>query len=110
MSPPLFAAQPDVSIDPTGREEVLEDTNITIICTDFRGYPPPNFSWFYNYTEPLTTGGRFTISMPTERSSVLVIDPVLPEDEGIYRCEATNSKTEEGFGVVFIQVLREFDL
>ena len=47
--------------------------------------PPPTFEWFRGGTQ-ITTGGRYTV----QADGVLLINDVIEDDKGEYRCKATN--------------------
>ena len=59
--------------------------NATLTCGAF-GEPTPNITW----ESELFPEGRYNITVDTEGVSQLVIQPVMPEDEGVYTCFAFN--------------------
>ena len=54
------------------------------------GEPEPDIEWFKD-EHPIKEGGNFRIEFDDTDGCVLVINSVKLEDEGVYRCVATNS-------------------
>ena len=54
------------------------------------GEPEPDIEWFKD-EQPIEEGGNFRIEFDNTDGCVLVINSARLEDEGVYRCVASNA-------------------
>lgn len=90
-TPPSFAEMNNVF-------ELVEGTTQSIVC-NATGKPKPDLQWIKDKTrEDLAHKSRFTVNAVT---GLLVINPVQEEDDGEYKCVASNpaAKVERHFKI-----------
>ncbi|XP_067853240.1 vascular endothelial growth factor receptor kdr-like [Heptranchias perlo] len=68
-------------------QEVNSSSTVILNC-DVNGRPPPSISWYKNEQQVLPASGIFLES----GSKTLIIERVKHDDEGEYKCKATNEK------------------
>lgn len=69
---------------------VLVGSPVTLSCGhSLASNPPPTVVWTQPNGEPLSNGGRYTLSMGSEVS--LSVNTTVGSDSGVWRCDLTTS-------------------
>lgn len=79
-----------IKTGPREEETVSKGSNVTIHCVA-EGFPKPVISWQFNGVQ-ISGGGKYSVDQNT---GDLVIRKVGTEDEGKYRCTATNQDDKD---------------
>ncbi|XP_033758701.1 neural cell adhesion molecule 2-like isoform X2 [Pecten maximus] len=83
----VFVKVPPVITQSPSRQETITGTSMRMECRA-TGIPEPKYQWFkFGQTNALVDGDRFSID---EVVGTFIINEVIIDDEGIYRCEAFN--------------------
>ncbi|GFT23978.1 titin, partial [Nephila pilipes] len=77
-------------------ENVVEGNMVSVTCIGATKTKPINFNWLKDNHEISTSEENIRISTVNE-VSVLIIDPVTPENSGNYTCSATNLMGNDKF-------------
>lgn len=91
---------------PKEEQTVSKNSNATIQC-EVEGYPKPQITWEFNDTE-IVSGDKYVVN---EKTGDLVVLKVGEDDQGIYRCTATNEKDITDFkeGTLIVKTLTTID-
>ena len=78
---------PDVNTTDLAR--AVNGGQVQLNCTAQGGGAMNQFQWFDSDGSLVSSSGRITITMVDNGMSTLTIDPVEPEDQGMYTCVVT---------------------
>ncbi|XP_052699437.1 basement membrane-specific heparan sulfate proteoglycan core protein-like [Crassostrea angulata] len=87
-SPSLVIRYPNVVT--TGFYAVNASNNVTLTCNFTSSYPPVQMMQWYRYDSDITTGLTGKYVGGTLQNPSLTITDFQPDDQGIYKCSASN--------------------